>query len=84
MTYKGLSEENFKEKFDSDNNWKTEWLRMILKWHLLLTLSLEFIRKLLRFVGKHANICPYDVCLSSLSFIQMPNSYYSKYVLENI
>ena len=27
------SKESFKEKFDSSNNWKTTWSRMILEWH---------------------------------------------------
>ena len=47
------SKESYKEKFDSNNNWKTAWPRMILKWHLFLRLLLGFEWKLLNFVGKH-------------------------------
>ena len=32
--------ESFKEKVDSNNNWKTAWPRMILEWHLFLRLLL--------------------------------------------
>ena len=45
--------ESYKEKFDSNNNWKTAWPRMILEWHLFLRLSLGFVWKMLIFVGKH-------------------------------
>ena len=34
------SKESCKEKFDSNNNWKTAWPRMILGWHLFLRLLL--------------------------------------------
>ena len=34
------SKESCEEKFDSNNNWKTVWPRMILEWHLFLRLSL--------------------------------------------
>ena len=37
------SKESFKEKVDSNNNWKTAWPRMILEWHLFLRLSLGFV-----------------------------------------
>ena len=47
------SKESCKEKFDSNNNWKTAWPRMILEWHLFLRLSLGFEWKMLNFVGKH-------------------------------
>ena len=46
------SKESCKEKFDSNNNWKTAWPRMILEWHLFLRLSLGFVWKMLSFVGK--------------------------------
>ena len=45
------SKESFKEKVDSNNNWKTAWPRMILEWHLSLRLSLGFAWKMLNFVG---------------------------------
>ena len=47
------SKERCKEKFDSNNNWKTAWPGMILEWHLFLRLSLGFVWKMLSFVGKH-------------------------------
>ena len=34
------SKESFKEKVDSNNNWKTAWPKMILERHLFLRLSL--------------------------------------------
>ena len=37
------SNESCKEKFDSNNNWKIAWPRMILERHLLLRLSLGFV-----------------------------------------
>ena len=46
------SKESCKEKFDSNNNWKTAWPRMILEWHLFLRLLLGFVWKMLGFVGK--------------------------------
>ena len=46
------SKESCKEKFDSNNNWKTAWPRMILEWHLFLKLSLGFVWKMLSFVVK--------------------------------
>ena len=52
------SKESCKEKFDSSNNWKTAWPRMILEWHLFLRLSLGFVWKMLSFVGKHLNFYP--------------------------
>ena len=57
------SKESCKEKFDSNNNWKTAWPRMILEWHLFLKLSLGFIWKMLSFVGKHLSCYAKDVCL---------------------
>ena len=57
------SKENCKEKFDSNNNWKTAWPRMILEWHLFLRLSLGFVWKMLSFVGKHLSFYPKEVCL---------------------
>ena len=47
------SKKSCKEKFDSNNNWKTAWPRMILEWHLFLRLSLGFVWKMLSFVEKH-------------------------------
>ena len=55
------SKENCKEKFDSNNNWKTAWPRMILEWHLFLRLSLGFVWKMLSFVEKHLSFYPKDV-----------------------
>ena len=52
------SKESCKEKFDSNNNWKTAWPRMIL--------SLGFVWKMLSFVGKHPSFYPKDVCLFSV------------------
>ena len=46
------SKEICKEKFDSNNNWKTAWPRMILEWHLFLKLSLGFVWKMLSVVVK--------------------------------
>ena len=60
------SKKSCKEKFDSNNNWKTTWPRMILEWHLFLRLSLEFVWKMLSFVGKHLSFYPKDVCLFSV------------------
>ena len=37
------SKGSFKEKVDSNNNWKIAWPRMILEWHLFLGLSLGFV-----------------------------------------
>ena len=61
------SKESFKEKVDSNNNWKTAWSRMILEWHLSLRLSLGFAWKMLNFVGKHLSFYPKDVCVCSFS-----------------
>ena len=63
------SKESCKEKFDSNNNWKTAWPRMILEWHLFLRLSLGFVWKMLSFVGKHLSFYPKDVCSFSVFFI---------------
>ena len=63
--------ESCKEKFDSNNNWKTAWPRMILEWHLFLRLLLEFVWRMLSFVGKHLNFYPKDVCSFSVFFIKM-------------
>ena len=41
--------ESCKEKFDSNNNWKTAWPRVILEWHLFLRLSFGFVWKMLSF-----------------------------------
>ena len=38
------SKESCKEKFDSNNNWKTAWPRMILDWHLFLMLLLKYLK----------------------------------------
>ena len=63
------SKESCKEKFDSNNNWKTAWPRMILEWHLFLRLSLGFVWKMLSFVGKHLSFYPKDdVCSFSVFF----------------
>ena len=37
------SKESFKEKVDSNNNWKTAWPRIILDWNLFLRLSLALV-----------------------------------------
>ena len=63
------SKESCKEKFDSNNNWKTAWTRMILEWHLFLRLSLGFLWKMLSFVGKHLSFYLKDVCSFSVFFI---------------
>ena len=63
------SKKSCKEKFDSDNNWKTAWPGMILEWHLFLRLSLGFVWKMLSFVGKHLSFYPKDVCSFSVFFI---------------
>ena len=60
------SKESCKEKFDSNNNWKTAWPRMILEWHLFLRLSLGFVWKMLSFVGKHLSF--YQRCLLIFCF----------------
>ena len=52
------SKKSCKEKFDSNNNCKTTWSRMIVKWHLVLRLLLGFVWKMLSFVGKHLNFYP--------------------------
>ena len=70
------SKESCKEKFDSNNNWKTAWSRMILEWHLFLRLSLGFVWK--RFVGKHLSFYPKDACSFSVIFIQMKTNMYNK------
>ena len=58
--------ESCKEKFDSNNNWKTVWPRRTLEWHLFLRLSLGFVWKIVRFVGKHLSFYPKDVCSFSV------------------
>ena len=63
------SKESFKKKVDSNNNWKTAWQRMILEWHLFLTLFLGFVWKMLSFMGKHLSFYPKDA-----SFFQMKTS----------
>ena len=63
------SKESFKEKFDSSNNWKTTWSRMILEWHLFLRLLLGFAWKILSFVKKHKSFYPKDVCVFFVFFI---------------
>ena len=37
------SKESFKEKVNSNNNWKTAWPRIILDWNLFLRLSLALV-----------------------------------------
>ena len=49
------SKESCEENFDSENNWKTAWPRMILEWHLFFRLSLGFVWKMLSLVGKHVS-----------------------------
>ena len=61
------SKESCKEKFDSKNNWKTAWPRMILEWRLFLRLS--FLWKMLSFAGKHLSCYLKDVCSFSVFFI---------------
>ena len=56
------SKESFKEKVNSNNNWKTAWPRMTLEWHLFVTLSLGFIKKNVEFCGKTSKFYPKDVC----------------------
>ena len=65
------SKESCKVKFDSNNDWKTVWPRMILEWHLFLRLSLRFAWKMLIFAGKHQSFYPKDVCPFSVFFIYM-------------
>ena len=55
--------ESFKEKVDSNNNWKTAWPRMILEWHLFLRLSLGFVWKMLSFVRR----CLFIFCIFYLN-----------------
>ena len=62
------SKESFKEKADSDSNWKTAWPRMILECHLFLRLSLEFKRKILSFVGNNLSFNLKYVCSFSVFF----------------
>ena len=62
------SKESYKEKFDSNFNWKVAWPRMVLDWHLLLRLSLGFVWKMLSFVGKDLSFYPKDVCSFSVFF----------------
>ena len=57
------SKESFKEKVDSNNNWKAAWPRMILEWHLFLRLSLGFVWKMLSFVGR----CLFVFCIFYLN-----------------
>ena len=64
------SEESCKEKFDSNNNWKTAWPRMILECHLFLRLSLGFVWKMLNFVGKHLSFYPKYVSSFSVFFLK--------------
>ena len=53
------SKENFKEKVDLGNNWKTAWPRIILEWHPFLRLSLGLSRlSILSFAGKHLIFYP--------------------------
>ena len=54
------SKESCKEKFDSNNNWKTAWPRMILEWHLFLRLSLGFVWKTSKFLPKR---CLFIFCI---------------------
>ena len=60
------SKESCKEKFDSNNNWKTAWPRMILVWHLVFR--------------KHLSFYPKDDCSVSVFFIRMKSSQTSKHV----
>ena len=46
------SKESFKEKIDSDDNWKAEWFYSDI---YFLRLSLGFVRKCFIFVGNHLN-----------------------------
>ena len=51
--------ENFMEKVDSNNNWKTAWPRMILGWHLFLRLScIRICKKNVEFCGKTSKFLP--------------------------
>ena len=62
------SKECFKEKVDSNNNWKSAWSRMILEWHLFWELSLGFRRMIFSFCWKTSKFLPKDVCLISVYF----------------
>ena len=58
-----------KQKFDSNNNWKTTWPIVILESRLFSRLSLGFVWKMLSFAGKHLSFNPEDVCSFSVFFI---------------
>ena len=63
------SKESCKEKFDSNNNWKTAWPRMILEWFLFLRLSLGFVCKMLIFVTSKSlpKRCQFIFCIFYLN-----------------
>ena len=65
------SKESYKEKFDSNNNWKTAWPRMIFRvTSIFLRLSLAFVWKMLSFVGKHLSLpkrCLFTFCIFCLN-----------------
>ena len=61
--------ELFKEKVDSNNNWKTEWQRMILEWNLFVRLKLGFIWKMLSFLGKHLSFYPKNVFIFCIFYL---------------
>ena len=51
------SKESCKEKIDS-NNWKTEWPRMILEWHLFFKLIIRICMKNVDFCRKTSQFLP--------------------------
>ena len=65
------SKKSYKEKFDSNNNWKTPWPRMIFRvTSIFLRLSLAFVWKMLSFVGKHLSLperCLFTFCIFCLN-----------------
>ena len=63
------SKESYREKIDSNNNWKTIWPKMVVEWHLFLRLSFGSVWKMLSFVGRHPSFYPKDVCFFYLIFI---------------
>ena len=67
-----MSKESFKEKVDSNSNWKTARPRMILKWHLFLRLSLRFGWKMLSFCGKTSEVLPKRRLFIFCKFLTLP------------
>ena len=79
------NKKSFKEKVDSDNNWKTRWFLRVI---YFLKLSSRFIRKKITFFWKTSNfltkICLLTFCIFCLIKEVLNHQLYLRKYVENI